>query len=120
MEVRDPDGRRMETRVYRPEDLYPVSVGDKPDLMVYFDDLYWRSAGTLGHGSLYLSENDTGPDDAVHAQHGIFILHDPELRPIGQIPDVNILDIAPTVLRRMGVPVPRTMEGQPIKLEAHK
>jgi predicted AlkP superfamily phosphohydrolase/phosphomutase len=88
--------------------------------MVYFDDLYWRSAGTLGHGSLYLSENDTGPDDAVHAQHGIFILHDPKLQPIGQIPDVKILDIAPTLLQRMGVPVPPTMEGQPIKLDPHK
>ena len=120
MEIRDPNGRKMENRVYRPEDLYTVSIGDKPDLMVYFDDLYWRSAGTLGHGSLYLSENDTGPDDAVHAQHGIFILYDPKLQPIGQIPDVKILDIAPTLLKRMGVTVPPTMEGQPIKLDAHK
>jgi predicted AlkP superfamily phosphohydrolase/phosphomutase len=120
MEIRDPNGRPMENRVYKPEDLYPVSIGDKPDLMVYFDDLYWRSAGTLGHGSIYLSENDTGPDDAVHAQHGIFIFHDPELPPLGKIPDVRILDIAPTILQRMGVRVPSSMEGQPIRLAADK
>jgi len=88
--------------------------------MVYFDDLYWRSAGTLGHGALYLSENDTGPDDAVHAQHGIFVLRDPKLPPRGQIPDVRILDVAPTLLQRMGIPVPRSMEGQPIRLDTHK
>jgi predicted AlkP superfamily phosphohydrolase/phosphomutase len=88
--------------------------------MVYFDDLYWRSAGTLGHGSLYLSENDTGPDDAVHAQYGIFVLHDPTLPPIGQIPDVKILDIAPTLLQRMGVTIPTSMEGKPIILESRK
>ncbi len=115
-EIRDPNGRVMDTKVYRPEELYPVSVGDRPDLMVYFDDLYWRSAGTLGHGSLYLSENDTGPDDAVHSQHGIFILYDPRGSALGRIPDVNILDVAPTLLRIMGFDVPSSMEGKPLGL----
>ena len=45
--------------------------------MVYFDDLNWRSAGTVGHDSLYLFENDTGPDDSVHSMMGIFIMYDP-------------------------------------------
>jgi len=115
MEIRDPNGRKMDTKVYRPEELYTVSVGDRPDLMVYFDDLYWRSAGTLGHKSLYLSENDTGPDDAVHAQHGIFILRDPALGSVGPIPDVKILDVAPTLLKAMGSEIPSTMEGKPLR-----
>jgi predicted AlkP superfamily phosphohydrolase/phosphomutase len=84
--------------------------------MVYFDDLYWRSAGTMGHNALYLAENDTGPDDAVHAQHGIFILYDPEIGNVGRIPDVNILDVAPTLLKIMGYNVPATMEGHPLTL----
>ena len=53
----------------------PLLKGDKPDMMVYFDDLYWRAAGTLGHSSNYLPENDTGPDDAVHSEYGVFALH---------------------------------------------
>src|SRR3712207_8537404 len=32
---------------------------------------------SVGIGSVWTFENDTGPDDANHAQHGIFILHDP-------------------------------------------
>jgi len=116
MEIPDSKGRRMDTKVYRPEELYSVSVGDRPDLMVYLDDLYWRSAGTIGHDSLYLSENDTGPDDAVHAQHGIFILRDPDAQPVGRIRDVNILDVAPTLLNIMGYKVPSTMEGRPLEL----
>ena len=115
-EINDPSGRRMETRAYKPEALYPVSVGDRPDLMVYFDDLYWRSAGTLGHSDIYLSENDTGPDDAVHSQHGIFILHDRKLKQRGQIADIDILDIAPTLLDRMKITIPSSMEGKPIHL----
>jgi len=115
-QIRDPAGRVMETKVYKPEELYKISIGDRPDLMVYFDDLYWRSAGTLGYNSLYLSENDTGPDDAVHAQHGVFILNDPQLGKVGQIPDVNILDVAPTLLERLQIPIPPSMEGKPIRM----
>ena len=112
----DPNGRRMETQVYKPEMLYPVSVGDRPDLMVYFDDLFWRSAGTLGHSDVYLSENDTGPDDAVHSQYGTFILHDSKLKQRGQIADIDILDIAPTLLERMKMKIPASMEGKPLHL----
>jgi predicted AlkP superfamily phosphohydrolase/phosphomutase len=82
--------------------------------MVYFDDLYWRSAGTLGHGTKYLSENDTGPDDAVHAQHGIYILSDPGEKG-GRRLDADILDIAPTVLDRLGISVPPEMKGRIIR-----
>ena len=76
--VRGPKGERWETKAYRPEELYPRCRGDKPDLIVYFDDLSWRSAGTLGWPSNYLPENDTGPDDAVHDWIGVFAVYDPE------------------------------------------
>lgn len=76
--IKGPQGERWRTRAYRPEDLYPECMGDKPDLMVYFDDLSWRSAGTLGWASNYLPENDVGPDDAVHDWIGVFTVHDPE------------------------------------------
>jgi predicted AlkP superfamily phosphohydrolase/phosphomutase len=83
--------------------------------MVYFDDLNWRSAGTIGHGTLYLSENDTGPDDSVHAMDGIFLLVDPRRSYAGQrVEGMTILDIAPTVLELAGVPAPLEMEGRPL------
>jgi len=114
--ISDPSGRRMATQVYKPETLYPLSVGDRPDLMVYFDDLFWRSAGTLGHSDIYLSENDTGPDDAIHSRHGTFILHDKQLNHRGRIGDIDILDMAPTLLERLKLPIPASMEGKSIPL----
>ncbi|MFQ6039202.1 MAG: alkaline phosphatase family protein, partial [Candidatus Aminicenantales bacterium] len=65
--IRGPNGEEWRTKIIKPQEYFPVHNGDYPDLMVYFDDLFWRSAGTLGHGTMYLLENDTGPDDAVHA-----------------------------------------------------
>jgi predicted AlkP superfamily phosphohydrolase/phosphomutase len=116
--IRDPDGRKMETSVYKPEDRYKKSKGDKPDLMVYFDDLYWRSAGTLGHNTIYLSENDTGPDDSVHSMDGVFIMYHPRLKFRGKIENLSIYDVAPTILNTFGLPFPPDMQGRSI-LESH-
>jgi predicted AlkP superfamily phosphohydrolase/phosphomutase len=109
-EIKGPDGEEWETKLIKPQKYFRELNGDYPDLMVYFDDLFWRSAGTLGHGTKYLLENDTGPDDAVHAQDGIYILYDPKNKS-GEKKDASILDIAPTILSQMGLSVPGDMRG---------
>ena len=114
--IRGPKGESWATRVIKPNEYFADVRGDYPDLMVYFDDLYWRSAGTLGWGTKYLLENDTGPDDAVHAQEGMYILYDPRqagdaARKGGFTKDIDITDVAPTVLNRLGLPIPSDMKG---------
>ncbi|MDQ7841241.1 MAG: alkaline phosphatase family protein [bacterium] len=114
--IRDPNGRIMDTRVFTPEELYPSCLGDPPDLMVYFDDLYWRSAGTIGHPSLYLDENDTGPDDAVHAHEGLYIWHRPGT--VGsRLADATIYDVAPAVLRVLGLDGEAGGRGKGLEIE---
>ena len=112
--IRGPDGEEWDTKVLKPEEIYPECQGDPPDLMVYFDDLYWRSAGTMGQGNLYLPENDTGPDDAVHDMMGLYVYYDPSRDLGGRVEDLNILDVAPTLLRAMGLRIPADMEGSPL------
>jgi len=114
MAVRGPKGEKWKTKVIKPQEYFRELNGDYPDLMVYFDDLFWRSAGTLGHKKLYLLENDTGPDDSVHAQEGIYIIFDPQNK-VRKRKDADILDIAPTVLHSLGIPVPKGMEGKVIQ-----
>ena len=114
MVIKGPGGEEWATRAYRPEDLYEVCNGDYPDLMVYFDDLSWRAAGTLGHGSMYLGENDTGPDDAMHDWDGIFIAYDPANRQEKRLDTVSLLDFAPTVLDVLGFEIPTDMTGKSI------
>lgn len=112
--IPDPQGRTMNTRVLRPEELYDECRGVPPDLFIYFDDLAWRSVGTVGGGAIHTFENDTGPDDANHDFHGIFILSAPGLAPQGQVPEIKIIDIAPTMLALLGEPAPRDMQGRAI------
>ena len=113
--IKDANGEPMNTKVYKPEELYEIIRGDAPDLMVYFDDLNWRSAGTVGYDSMYLDENDTGPDDAVHDWYGVYIIFDPKKK-IGKDLGVrSILDIAPSSLNILGLEVPFDLEGKIIE-----
>ena len=82
--------------------LYEVM---RPDLLVYFGDLHYRSVGSLGHGSAITLENDTGPDDANHDTHGVFILHDGS-KGEGEITEMNLLKVMPWMLRLMGIQYP--------------
>jgi predicted AlkP superfamily phosphohydrolase/phosphomutase len=112
--IPDPQGRHIHTQVFKPQETYRECRGIPPDLIVHFGDLYWRSVGSLGHRDIYTFENDIGPDDANHAQHGVLILCDPR-RKIGQaITGVHVMDIAPTVLDLLGLPIPADMQGKVI------
>ena len=71
--------------------------------------------GSLGHGDIYTFENDTGPDDANHAEYGVYI-YTPPAGGLGgrQLPPAQLMDFAPTVLRLFDLPVPADMQGQVI------
>ncbi len=100
--IRGPNNEVWDTKAYTPQELYPVVNGDPPDMMVYFDDLSWRAAGTIGWNTLYLEENDKGPDDAVHDWYGIFTIYDPEgsLTP-GDYGVIDISDVRNTMLKHI-------------------
>ena len=113
--IPDDQGRPIPTRVFRPEDVYPEIKGVAPDLIVHFGDLYWRAVGTVGGDEgIYTFDNDTGPDDANHAQHGMFILRAPGVEP-GLREGAHLLDVAPTVLELLGQPVPPAMRGASLR-----
>ncbi len=110
--ITDENGRNIGTRVLKPEEVYRTVNNIAPDLIVYFGDLDWRSAGSVGTGTVHLFENDTGPDDANHAEEGIFICNYPPER-FSRVKDVfSIYDIAPTVLGFFGIPIPADMIGE--------
>jgi predicted AlkP superfamily phosphohydrolase/phosphomutase len=107
----DEQGRAIGTVAHRPEELYVERNGVVPDLMVYFGDLYWRSVGQVGTGTVHVFENDTGPDDANHAHEGLYILVASGVEP-GRSGERSILDVAPTLLTWLGEPLPPELEGE--------
>jgi predicted AlkP superfamily phosphohydrolase/phosphomutase len=109
--IADEAGKPLGTRVFKPEQIYREVRNVAPDLLVYFGDLDWRSVATVGDGTIHTYENDTGPDDANHAQHGIVILKTPGMDTGKQIDDAKLVDAGPTILSLLGHPIPSDMIG---------
>jgi predicted AlkP superfamily phosphohydrolase/phosphomutase len=108
----DAEGKPLGTLVFRPEDIYKNVRNVAPDLIVHFGALYWRSIGGVGYPTLHVIENDTGPDDCNHAQHGAFILASSNNPLRGQIEGAHLLDIAPTLLELGGYDIAPSMQGR--------
>jgi predicted AlkP superfamily phosphohydrolase/phosphomutase len=104
----DPAGVNIGTRVFRPEQVYAQINNIPPDLIVYFGNLAWRSVGSVGNETIHVFENDTGPDDANHAQHGMYVLRRPG-GGRGERADRTWRAIAPTMLELLGLDIPAEM-----------
>ena len=88
-----------------------------PDLLIR-----WREDVPI-HGLAGLKQEDKGGDTRVpgedpsvisgdHRVHGILFARGPIIRRGVRVQDVNLVDIAPTVLYAMKEPVPRDMDGR--------
>lgn len=110
----DENGNPIGTKVYRPEDLYDHINRIPPDLVCLFGDLDWRAAGTIGNNTYWLHENDTGPDDANHAQNGVFIMAHDQFPSNKKLSNLDIVDVAPTVLELLNHKIPEGIVGESI------
>jgi|SRR3989344_856404 len=107
------DGKKLDTRFFKKKECF---IGKKdehaPDLMIYFDDLQYGCNNTLiGNETLWSPQTAKGSDDAGHSKQGIFIMNDGKHEQ-GDIGEVSYLDVAPTVLNLMDIPVPEDMKGK--------
>jgi predicted AlkP superfamily phosphohydrolase/phosphomutase len=113
----DHEGKPMGNVCFQAEEIYREVNNVAPDLLLYFGNLNWRSVGTMGHPDIYTFENDTGPDDANHAQDGLIIYFDPRHQLGGRpITGAQLMDVAPTILNIMEQPIPKHMQGKVIDL----
>ena len=113
-DIVDHHGNPMGNRCYKPEDIYDKITNVAPDLVVIFGDLHWRSVGWVGSDSVYTFQNDTGPDDANHAQYGMYVYAHPSIPSRGRVDGPTLYDVAPTILTQLGLPVPLDMKGKPL------
>jgi len=83
-------------------------------MIVYFDDLHYGSNTSLiGNDTLWSPSTAQGSDDAAHSKQGIFIMPDSETK--GNIGEISYLDVAPTILSKLGLEIPKDMKGEIIR-----
>ncbi len=113
------DGVVIESRIERPERTYRTVNGVAPDLLCFFGDLSHRSLGGVGAGRVLatIDEVERGPGrgGANHDWDGVFVLAGPGVDPRGRAEGASILDVAPTCLRLLGLPVPASMRGRDLR-----
>ncbi|SDY99827.1 alkaline phosphatase family protein [Thermoactinomyces sp. DSM 45892] len=112
--VRNEQGTLMNNKVFKPQKRYTTVKNIPPDLLIYFGDLYWRSVGTVGNGTLFVKENDTGPDGANHDYNGIFIqgIKNKDTRKFQRVDRLHITDVAPTILNIFQIPMMKGILGK--------
>lgn len=124
-DLRDPHtGMRITDKVFRREDLYHGAALPKaPDIIfTQPSDRYTymhRRSRANGDLNAYVeavpaSEIKVWPT-ASHTLDGIFLLKGPGINSGKWIKGANIIDLAPTILYLMGIPVPENMDGSVIQ-----
>ncbi|MCP4676089.1 MAG: phosphodiesterase [Deltaproteobacteria bacterium] len=107
-----PDGKRLDNTVIIPEERYLEVKGLPPDLMVYWDDLRFRSVGTVGHGTVFTTSNDLGHDEANHARDGIFVIGGADVRAEEEATGFEIRDVFATSASVLGLDPPSGTTGK--------
>jgi predicted AlkP superfamily phosphohydrolase/phosphomutase len=110
---RDPqDGSQVVSTVYKREDVFQgVSASRLPDLVLHTDRARYVSFGHADFGSNKIIEPSTG-QTGHHHMVGITALKGPGVRSGLVLPEASLLDLAPTILHYMGLPVPSYMDGR--------
>jgi predicted AlkP superfamily phosphohydrolase/phosphomutase len=114
--VRDPktDAPVIKT-VYRGEDcFYGPYAANVPDVVIA---MHWQYSGNsaLSQYSSLVQDIFSAVEEGQHHPEGVFGALGPMIAAQAKgLPQLNIQDIAPTVLYLMGLPVPNDMDGRPL------
>ena len=111
--LRDPDsGQPLVERVYRREEIYRGPyLARTPDLIIQPRGWEYMAFGHADFGSNKLVEPITGLS-GHHRPDGLLIMAGPGIRPGTLLEGASILDLAPTVLHTLDVPVPQDLDGR--------
>lgn len=113
MQLKHPEtGDRLVERLLEADELYHGPHAARgPDLTVVLRDWRYRTIGLHDFTTNQVISPAFGPT-GDHRMEGVLVASGPAIRPGSCAEGANLLDIAPTVLYLLGVPVPDDMDGR--------
>jgi len=107
--LKDPEnGEKVVNQVFTREELYHGPyVKNAPDMWVKPREGYVFSPG-FGKNMFEILPRITGS----HRDYGIFLAFGPDIKKNSEIKDLSLLDISPTILHLLEIPIPMEMDGQ--------
>ncbi len=111
--LRDPDtGAQVVKAAYRREEIFQGEAASRtPDIVLHTDRARYVSFGHADFGSNKIIEDSFG-QTGHHHMDGVIILDGPGVKRGVKLTGAKIIDVAPTILWAMGLPVPRYMDGK--------
>jgi predicted AlkP superfamily phosphohydrolase/phosphomutase len=120
LEMTDDDGKKVITDVQTRESLYSgPETGRASDLFIADHDhavWFYYSEGKIPD-TLF---EPSGWSSGNHKPNGIFLGHGPSFSEGTWVDDPNIMDITPTLLSILGLPIPDDVDGRVLKESFHK
>ena len=114
LELKDEDGTKVITRVFKPQDAY------KGECVLSASDLYLEPAPGYSFNQGFAdnvimpSTQHGQPRSGDHRQFGIFMLQGPQIKQ-GLCLTAEIIDVTPTMMALMGIPLPDDFDGKPLE-----
>ena len=105
------NGEQIVDQVWYREDLYHgPQTHLAPDLLFVARDYAYLGRELLGtRGAIETSMNW---GNGFHRMNGVFLAYGPHVRRGGQVAGARMVDVAPTLLHDLGLPVPTNMDGR--------
>jgi len=110
-EIKDPEtGLPLEMECFKKEEIYcGPYVEDAPDLFVIMKRGGYVMQKEIYHKGLFSLPNKSS---GTHRMDGVFILKGNNTKRNFPVKDARIIDVAPTILYCLGMPVPEDMDGR--------
>lgn len=111
--MEDPEtGEEIVKEVLKTEELYGNgNTGDMPDLIVRMEDKSYSAHPLFASNGKILTEHITKGKTGCHRRKGIFLAEGPAFEG-GEVEDINIEDLPPTILGFFNESPPDSMDGE--------